>query len=519
MKHLLLIDDISLAAGVVALGAIPALAAVRTAIGNDDMALPAPKDGLALRVSPDAEVGPIKPMNGSNSGPNVPSSWQDSDPTAWHPTGRFDEFRDLEVPMIRTHDSRFTVGTPNRVNDIGLIFPNFDADENDPGSYDVLATDDYLNAARLAGSEIMYFIGTSCDKEMGGRPCGNDEPPKDFAKFARICEHVVRHYNEGWGWANPDVPFSNQFNIVNWEIWNEPDLDCDDSYWTTGEKSWLLRRRYWRGSPEQFFELYRTVSTHLRKTFPNLRIGGPGLAARKVWADRFLAYCKQHRAPLDFFTWHGYADNPASFERQARDFRDLLDKHGFGKTASYLDEWNWNMGWADDRWRESVRLRSEMNNFRVASFYAATMSRLQKAPVDALMYYDMRTTCFYNGVFASNSDVPLKGYYAFYAWAKLRQLGTEVKSEIFGNGGDVTAVAAKGRDGSLAVLLTRHASNAGAIGTVPVRLAVSGRKVVNPRLHMTDELERYTERKIRVKPDGSVEVRLRPFAFALVEIP
>ena len=100
MKHLLLICDISLAAGVVALGAIPALAAVRTAIGNDDMALPAPKDGLALRVSPDAEVGPIKPMNGSNSGPNVPSSWQDSDPT-----GRFDEFRDLEVPMIRTHDS------------------------------------------------------------------------------------------------------------------------------------------------------------------------------------------------------------------------------------------------------------------------------------------------------------------------------------------------------------------------------------------------------------------------------
>ena len=498
---------------------LTASAAVRTSIGNDDMAVPTPEDGFVLRVWPEDEIGPIKPMNGSNSGPNALKEGDNPDPAAYHPSGRFDAFRDLSVPMIRTHDSRFTVGSPNRVNDIGLIFPDFDADENDPKNYDFLATDDYLNAARLAGSEIMYFLGTSSDKEMGGRPCGNDEPPKDFAKWARIAEHVVRHYNEGWGWTNANLPFSNQFNIVHWEIWNEPDLDCSDSYWETGEKTWLLRRRYWHGSPEQFFELYRTVATHLKKTFPNLKIGGPGLSGRRIWADRFLAYCEQHRLPLDFFTWHGYAEDPSWFEQQAQHFRSLLDKHGFEKTVTYLNEWNWQIGWSDDRWRESVRMRSEMNNYRIASFYAATMCRLQRAPVDGLMYYDMRTTCFYNGVFASNSDVPLKGYYPFFAWSKLRALGTEVKSALYGKEKDVHAVAARGADGSLAVLLTRFSSPATSIGTVPVRLSVPGRDLSRARLHMTDELDRYTEQRIRVLPDGTVTVRLRPFAFALVEIP
>ena len=44
-------------------------------------------------------------------------------------------------------------------------------------------------------------------------------PPKDYAKWARICEHVVRHYNEGWGWGadnaytTVNIAWSNQFKV------------------------------------------------------------------------------------------------------------------------------------------------------------------------------------------------------------------------------------------------------------------------------------------------------------------
>ena len=500
---------------------LSAAAATPAAIGNDDIEPPRQGEGVVVRVWPEADVGPVKPMNGSNSGPNAIPHGANRDPLAYHPNHRFDDFRDLEVPMIRTHDSRFSVGAPNRVNDIALIFPDFDADENDPKNYDFLATDDYLDAARSVGCEIMYFLGSSCDTEMGGRPCGTDEPPKDFAKWARIVEHVVRHYNEGWGWSNPDVPFSNQFNIVNWEIWNEPDLDCDDSYWTTGEKTFFRRRRYWHGSPEQFFDLYRTTALHLKRTFPGIKVGGPGLAGRKLWAEHFVDFCEKNGVPLDFFTYHGYMSGKASnFSAFARQYREMLDRHGFKEAQTFMNEWNWHRGWGNDQWSESVRLRSDPNNFLIAAFYAATFSVLQHEPVDGLMYYDMRANCYYNGVFASNSSAPLKGYYAFYAWKKLRRLGREVKSDILGADKDgVYAVAAKGKAGSLALLVTRSVSGADALGTIPVRLSVAGRSLANARLHVTDELERYTERTLRVATDGTATIRLRPHAFAVVELP
>ena len=43
-------------------------------------------------------------------------------------------------------------------------------------------------------------------------------PPKDPAKWARICEHIIRHMNEGWAGGH-------HYGIEYWEIWNEPDVN------------------------------------------------------------------------------------------------------------------------------------------------------------------------------------------------------------------------------------------------------------------------------------------------------
>lgn len=82
-------------------------------------------------------------------------------------------------------------------------------------------------------------------------------PPADFGKWAQICEHIILHYN--FGWAN-----GYHLNIRYWEIWNEPDLDADDS----------PNKRTWGGTKARFFDLYELAAKHLKTRFPELMIGG-----------------------------------------------------------------------------------------------------------------------------------------------------------------------------------------------------------------------------------------------------
>ena len=481
------------------------------AINNDDIPPPSEGEGAVIKVFPSRKLGSVKPMNAVNNGPNFVY-----DGSGWH-DGRFDEYRALEIPMARTHDSRYMEGPGTRLNDLALIFPNFEADENDPKNYDFDLTDLNLQTIRLAGAEIMYFLGSSCDSLF--KCYGTDEPPKDPAKWARIAANIVRHYNEGWGWSNEKIAFSNQFNVVYWELWNEPDLDVTKEYWEKGTRTWERRHRYWNGSPEQFFEFYTIASKQLKATFPNLKFGGPGLAGHVDWAERFLAHCAKSRAPIDFFSWHAYPSELKRIVSRAKAGRELLDKYGYAKAESIVGEWNWNAGWYGDAFRLSIARRGEMNNYRIAAFYAAMMCAMQHAPVDMLMYYDMRVPCQYNGVFSNDAELTLKGYYAFYAWSRLRRLGREVASSVAGDfADDIRAVAAEGRDGRLAVCVTRYTRDANAMTSVPVRLAVNGRRLDAARMHLTDELERYTEKVLRVRPDGTADFRLAPNAFAVIEL-
>ena len=118
-------------------------------------------------------------------------------------------FKATHIPYCRLHDC----GGAARLVDIHKIFPNFDADENDPNSYDFYHTDEYIGAIQKAGAEAYYRLG--CTIEWGSRKEGS-VMPKDFNKWTRICEHVIMHYNKGW--AN-----GFNYNIKYWEIWNEPE--------------------------------------------------------------------------------------------------------------------------------------------------------------------------------------------------------------------------------------------------------------------------------------------------------
>ena len=140
-----------------------------------------------IKVNFDNEVGKIKPINGACCAPFVSSFGPNQ--------SRIDNmFKAAHIPYCRLHDCMGGLNCWKMV-DIPLIFPDFDADENDPNSYDFHYTDEYIGAIQKSGAEAYYRLG--CSIEWASRK-EVSIMPKDFAKWARICEHVIMHYNKGW---------------------------------------------------------------------------------------------------------------------------------------------------------------------------------------------------------------------------------------------------------------------------------------------------------------------------------
>ena len=155
----------------------------------------------AVTVDFTCDVGAMKPLHGVNNSPN-------------RLKGALPEFAVAGIPYARLHDTCGPFGGAHYV-DVPNVFPDFDADENDPKSYDFAFTDAYLKPIVASGCKPFYRLGVTIENSAGLKAY-NVYPPKDFAKWARICEHIIRHYNEGWAKGF-------RWGIEYWEIWNEPE--------------------------------------------------------------------------------------------------------------------------------------------------------------------------------------------------------------------------------------------------------------------------------------------------------
>ena len=260
-------------------------------------------------------------------------------------------------------------------------------------------------------------------------------PPEDFKKWAIICEHIIRHYNEGW--AN-----GYRLNIQYWEIWNEPDLDDDAS----------LNKRTWGGTKAQFFELFEITARHLKEQFPDLKIGGPALAHNEEWAEAFLKEMQKKNIQLDFFSWHIYCTEPYHITEKAERIKALLDKYGYKNTESILNEWNYVQGWTE----EYIYSLKAIHGIKGASFVMACMCKAQSSPVDMLMYYDTRPSAF-NGVFDFYTYEKLKGYYPFYWYGFLYDCVKELPAE--NNLENIYSLCGVDKNGKATIILTYYSNN------------------------------------------------------------
>lgn len=148
--------------------------------------------GAEVSVDWTVATGPVKPVNGVGQPPML-------DVLGKAPLFRF--LKKAGIPYSRLHDVGGWLGGGLYV-DIPNLFPDFDADETDPKNYRFAFTDRLIENLEKNKVEPFFRLGVTIENfvEYGnGRfPAVNILPPKDPAKWARICEHVIRHYTEGW---------------------------------------------------------------------------------------------------------------------------------------------------------------------------------------------------------------------------------------------------------------------------------------------------------------------------------
>ena len=357
--------------------------------------------------------GPIKPMHAVNNG--VVEGRQSN----------FETYRAAGFPYARNHDASYCeeYGVEHCV-DITAIFRDFEASPYHPDSYDFAVTDAYLARTVETGTKIFYRLGQRIEHTVKKY---NIYPPKDFGKWAVICEHIIRHYTEGWA-------DGYHWDMSYWEIWNEPDV----------------QPQCWVGSTAEFCDFFCTVFAHLKACFPELKIGGPALGGSySFWMmDYLLAVLRERSLKLDFFSWHLYTTDPHKLTADAEEFRRRLDAAGQEQAESILNEWNYCESFQGEAFTRTVETIIGMKG---AAFDAAFLCEGQKTSVDMLMYYDARPSIF-NGIFDYYTMRPIKGYHVFCGWNELYALGTEVFSET----DDPELYAAAATDGEKKGIMIAH---------------------------------------------------------------
>ncbi len=358
-------------------------------------------------------TGKIKPMNSVGQPPYVP--WSDA---------YMHYLTDANITYSRLHDVGGTFGG-NLYVDIPNIFRDFSADENDPSAYDFTFTDILIKAVFDADCEPIFRLGVSIENYSSIKAY-RIYPPTDYDKWARICEHIIMHYREGWA-------DGFNYDITYWEIWNEPDFEPERE-----------KNQMWLGSAEDFYRLYAVTASHLKKRFgDDIKIGGYGSCGfygifadpKKygmdvdlrvdAWAQDishvyhidffrgFLSYINEHNAPLDFFSWHTYCNVPDA--EKIADYTDkVLTEYGRGDIETMLNEWNPTPG------------NERHGSSEACANAAAMMCAMQNKKTSILCFYDARMRASdFGSLFNPLTAQPYSTYYAFAAFGEMLALGNQ----------------------------------------------------------------------------------------------
>ena len=381
-----------------------------------------------IRFDRNKTYGKFRPMNAVNNGPVHKRHANDQS------RSNLQDYKAAKIPYARNHDASFCADYGGEyMVDISAIFPNFDADPYKEESYDFTCTDEYVAVTLLAGTQTFYRLGQKIEHYVKKF---HVFPPKDFKKWAVICEHIIRHYN--YGFAN-----GYEYNIGYWEIWNEPDLD---------EGAPTIRT--WGGTRAEFYDLYEITAKHLKSCFPELKIGGPALCGNVEWGRDFLLEMQKREVPIDFFSWHIYTNRVPHVIERAKKIKEAMIESGYENAESILNEWNYVEGWEGETFNYSIE---QIIGLKGAAFTLSTMILSQKSDsIDMLMYYDARP-CVFCGLFDFYTLRKLKGYYPFLWYGMFYDLQAEIRSD--GDPEDIYTLAGVGKDNKTLAVVSYYTND------------------------------------------------------------
>ncbi|MBQ8390919.1 MAG: hypothetical protein IJX50_00030 [Clostridia bacterium] len=400
-----------------------------------------------INIDFDKITGKIKPMHAVGQPPFKGGGFGKG-----HDFSPIQILKDANIPYSRLHDVGGAFGS-NRFVDIPNIFRDFEADVDDPASYDFAFTDTLIKGLADYGVAPYFRLGVTIENQCVVRAY-RIHPPKDYDKWAKICEHIIRHYNEGW---------ADGFNygIKYWEIWNEPD-----------NREFPDMNQMWTGTPEEYYRLYDVTAKHLKACFGDkIKVGGyactgvygifgnpekygleierreekrynsPREDYRMNFLYGFLDYIKEHNSPIDFFSWHVYSTVDTA-EKMADFIDKVLTNYGLGHIETHLNEWN----------NSHDRLQNRDCSYASAQT-AAMMCGMQNKKTSMLMYYDAKYVALgpYAGFYDVKTYEPSNVYYTFKAFGELYKLGNQTELNCDTNG--LYAVSAAS-DTEKAVLIT-----------------------------------------------------------------
>jgi xylan 1,4-beta-xylosidase len=382
-------------------------------------------------------------------------------------------------------------------------------DENGDPYYDFTIVDQAYDAIVSAGHHVLVELGfTPRDllppqaEELKVVPSPTvytsyeagawGYPPKDYDRWARLVEAHTHHCLERYG--------AEEVSSWLWELWNEPDIF------------------YWRGSLDQFNELYTVTAQAVRNVLPNAKVGGPTVTSGGLdFLKGFLGYTSTRDEPLDFISYHtkgcrfptreyGRIGGPPTERLSPSSTKMLFDMRAFNRTIAEYEQYQ-SVPAIVDECDAAVpahfgRYDNPNYEFQNTDYYPVFQVKLMKKILDLNAAETVKVeqatswSFYFEGeryfegtrsfLTAGGIEKPFLNAYRMLSRLGNRRIGVTSDaawsfSELDATDGssmreEVDALATRGDDGTVAVLVWRHTDDQYQTDTAAtaVNVAVSG---------------------------------------------
>jgi Beta-galactosidase len=247
--------------------------------------------------------------------------------------------------------------------------------EPSPGQRDWSFYDDFISnlaAARLQALPVLLGVPTWISPHGSRPPIYSASQRSAWTSFVR--ELAARYGPNGSFWRErPGLPYHP---LVDWEVWNEPNL-----------------RVYWGGrpNPRRYVRLLLLTRAALNPVDPSARLVLGGIfppprprygISQRTFLER-LYRVRGARRTFDALAIHPFAARPKGVIAACREARRLMNRHRDRRTPLWITELGWSTGganWGKSPFRatESTQAKFLRRSFRslIARRRALRLQRL-----------------------------------------------------------------------------------------------------------------------------------------------